>query len=225
MSTFFIDYDTKPSVESRVRRGLTAQHNPNPFLFISVMTSTSVENDLRKERILAIAMGEGIKGATIALLVGAGATAFASYRSKKFNRFMSVSAKASIPVMSALGMFGYRYEITASNCQRFPERYGLADELLKQGKVTQIPIHHRTMNYIYDNPFQMVAGMGVPFAATVLRENMKLTHLTFSQKIMHSRVYAQIGVITILMTTMLFREYMRKRGRFPEPDDETKEVN
>jgi len=42
---------------------------------------------------------------------------------------------------------------------------------------------------------------------------------------MHSRVYAQAGVLTILLVTMGFREYMDRRGRFPEPkgDDEQEE--
>lgn len=36
---------------------------------------------------------------------------------------------------------------------------------------------------------------------------------------MQSRVYAQAGVITILLTTMIFREYMDSHGRFPEPGE------
>ena len=54
-----------------------------------------------------------------------------------------------------------------------------------------MPVHHRVLNAIYDNPFVMVAGMGFPFAGYVLKENLKQTHLTLSQKIMHSRVIAQ----------------------------------
>lgn len=54
-----------------------------------------------------------------------------------------------------------------------------------------MPVHHRVLNAIYDNPFGLVAGLGVPFAGYILVENMKLTHLTLSQKVMHSRVFAQ----------------------------------
>ena len=69
------------------------------------------------------------------------------------------------------------------------------------GKVTisNMPVHHRILNAIYDNPFVMVAGMGFPFAGYVLKENLKLTHLTLSQKIMHSRVIAQGINSTLLM--------------------------
>ena len=73
-----------------------------------------------------------------------------------------------------------------------------------------MPIHHKFLNAVYDRPFYLVAALGVPFVGYVLKENMKLTHLTFSQKIMHSRVMGQMGVISILLTTMAFKEYMDK---------------
>jgi hypothetical protein len=34
---------------------------------------------------------------------------------------------------------------------------------------------------------------------------------------MHSRVFAQAGVLSILLTTMAFREYMDRNGRYQEP--------
>jgi hypothetical protein len=46
---------------------------------------------------------------------------------------------------------------------------------------------------------------------------MQYSHLKFSQRVMHTRVFAQAGIITIAMSTMAFREYMDRRGRFPEP--------
>ena len=41
---------------------------------------------------------------------------------------------------------------------------------------------------------------------------------------MHVCIYFYLneigGILMILMTTMAFREYMNKRGRFPEPNDD-----
>jgi hypothetical protein len=84
-------------------------------------------------------------------------------------------------------------------------------------KVSSMPIHHRVMNALYDNPFTTIIAMSTPLAATIFYEQSKLTHLTISQRVMASRVYAQAGVIVILLSTMGFREYMDKHGRFPEP--------
>lgn len=39
---------------------------------------------------------------------------------------------------------------------------------------------------------------------------------------MQTRVYAQGGILLLLLSTMAFRDYMDKRGRFPEPGEEVK---
>lgn len=72
---------------------------------------------------------------------------------------------------------------------------------------------------IYDHPFVLIFITGLPIVATILSSQMKHTHLTLSQKIMHSRVYAQGGILTVALSTMAFRDYMDKNGRFPEPTD------
>ena len=82
-----------------------------------------------------------------------------------------------------------------------------------------MPAHHRVMNMIYDHPFVLIFITGLPIVGTILSSQMKHTHLTLSQKIMHSRVYAQGGILAVAVTTMAFRDYMDKNGRFPEPND------
>jgi hypothetical protein len=79
-----------------------------------------------------------------------------------------------------------------------------------------IPFHHQVMNTVYDHPWLSIIGTGVPFAAMILNSQLKVKHLTLSQRIMHSRVYAQMGILTIGLSTLAFREYMDKRGRFTE---------
>jgi len=177
------------------------------------------KSELRKERISSIALGESIKwGAAAAAVAGAG-TVLATLRNKNFSRFMSISAKVSLPTMAGLGMFGYRYETVQTEALRFPHRWGL-EEYVEEGIITKMPFHHRAINYLYDHPFYFVSGVGFPFAGYILKQQMKLTHLTLSQKIMHSRVFAQAGVLCILLSTMAFTSYMDKRGRFPEPLEE-----
>lgn len=174
----------------------------------------------KQDRVEAIALGDAITWSVGATLVAGGLTALATLRSKKFSQFMSVSAKTSIPVMAGLGMFAFRYELTQHNVLNYPERYnefGVKNDLTA-GPVSKIPFHHKAMNYLYDHPFYFVSAVGFPFAGAILAQNMKLKHLTFSQKVMHSRVMAQGGVLVILLTTMAFTGWMDRRGRFPEPD-------
>ena len=153
--------------------------------------------------------------------------------------------------MMGMFLFGLQYELTMNHARRFPEKYGLTEKNLKEGKITTMPIHHRALNFLvsillsslsllllliitlsllifhcnpliitinkYDNPFSFILCTGVPFAATIFKQQMQYSHLKFSQRVMHTRVFAQAGIITIAMTTMAFREFMDRRGRFPEP--------
>ena len=180
---------------------------------------TPAERKIRREKVLDIAMIESIKWSIGATIVAGAATALATARSKKFATLMSVSAKASLPVMAGMGTFAIAFEKVQYAAMMHPDKWGL-EEYIPDGKVSTMPFHHRAINYLYDNPFYFVAGMGFPFAGYVLKENMKLTNLTLSQKVMQSRVIAQGGVLVILLTTMAFRGYMDKRGRYPEPSDE-----
>ena len=125
-------------------------------------------------------------------------------------------------VLSQPGLLFYELIVFVSSyflTHRNPESWGLTDEIVEKRKISSLPFHHRIMNSLYDHPFGFIAMTGLPFAGFVLRQQMKLTHLTISQRVMHSRVIAQAGIITLALSTMAFREYMDKRGRFPEPDE------
>jgi hypothetical protein len=103
---------------------------------------------------------------------------------------------------------------------RHPAKYGSPDRIVvddQDRKVTSMPIHHRVINALSEHPFATIIMTGVPFAGVMLYQQSQKTHLTVSQRVMASRVYAQAGVIVILLSTMGFREYMDKHGRFPEP--------
>lgn len=174
---------------------------------------------ITKQRVGDIAMYESLKySVTTAVVVGA-ATVFASYKNKNFNQLMSLSAKMSLPVMASIGVFAYKYETVQYDAIHNPGRWGLEKPAVEKKIVTKMPLHHRAMNYLYDHPFYFVSGLGFPLAGYILKQQMKNPNLSLSQKVMHSRVYAQGGVLAILMTTMAFTAYMDKRGRFPEPGE------
>ena len=169
----------------------------------------------KKERILGAASNAGIMaGLGAAAFVGAGVLAASSF----YPRFRNaqISTKVSLPTMAGMFMFSLKYELTLISMQRQGEDWeDLKPKNLLENRVTNMPYHHRVANLLYDHPFVMISSFGVPFAAYVLNSQLKLKHLTLSQRVMHSRVIAQAGILTVAMTTMAFREYMDKRGRFP----------
>lgn len=169
-----------------------------------------------KERVLSLAVGEGIKYGLIGATTAGVGTYVATIKSDSFRKYMSVSAKSSLPLMAGIFLFVLQYELTIHDANRFPEKWGLSEKNINKGIVVKAPAHHKVMNYLYDHPFSFIAGVGAPFAALILSKQMKLTHLKISQRIMHTRIYAQGGIVSIALMTMAFREYMNNRGRFPD---------
>jgi hypothetical protein len=199
----------------------------------TINTPTRLTEAVRKEKVLKVASYEATKWGVVAGAVATGGVMLANLKSKKFHQFMSVSAKVSLPVMTAIGFWAYKYEMVAFDARLYPERYGIHDtvdgkasyeasQAAEAGRIRKsMPVHHSIANYIFDHPFQFIIALGIPLTASILNAQKYNTHLTFSQKIMHSRVFAQFGVLSILLTTMGFREYMDRHGRFPDPSAET----
>lgn len=175
-------------------------------------------NEERKSAILELAMKDAVKWAAVSTVAAGILTFAATRRFKGFRENTSISIKTAIPVMTGLGMFSFRYETTVNQAQLHPERFGLVEDNSVQF-VSKMPLHHKFINYLYDHPFQLVASLGAPLAATIAFQQRHNHHLSFSQKVMHSRVFAQGGVISILLITMAFREYMDRNGRFLEPGE------
>jgi len=186
---------------------------------------TVQESKLKEERVRNISLSEGIKYGGVGFMISAAATALATVKSPSFSKYMSVSAKSSLPIMTGIFLFTLNYELTQYSCSRFPEKWGLSEKNIKEGRILSMPIHHRIMNGMYDHPFAFIVVTGAPFAGYILNEQMKLKHLKFSQRLMQTRVFAQGGIITILLTTMAFREFMERRGRFPDPNDNIHDDN
>ena len=185
---------------------------------------TTPAREAKKEKILNMASWQATQDGILASTIVGLATLAATYKSKRFDKMTSISAKVSFPVMAGLGVWSYRYESISLDAMKYPEKWGIYEddlkaELAQRKPFSSIPFHHKVLNYVYDHPFQLIAGLGVPLAAGILDSQKHNTHLTISQKIMHSRVFAQAGVITILLVTMGFREYMDKHGRYPEPSE------
>jgi len=131
----------------------------------------------RRERIMAVSMGEAFKwGGGGMALSGAGVVG-ASMKYPNFAKYMQVSAKVSIPIMTGLFLFALNYELSIHKMSTRPDDYGLTDDVIKSGVVTNMPVHHRLGNWLYDHPFAMIAATGTPVAAHIFNTQMKFKHL------------------------------------------------
>ncbi len=186
---------------------------------------SSITAKERDQIVFRISCVEALKYGTAASLAFGAATFIAAKKSRKFDLATSISAKFSFPVMAFLGTFSYVYEVTAYDAQLHPQKYGLERLLKNQFGVeapkvkSTMPIHHQIANSLADHPFHVLGVLGTGLAVGVFRQQNKNPGLPLSQKLMHSRVIVQFGVISMLLVTMGFKEYMDKRGRFVEPSE------
>lgn len=75
-------------------------------------------------------------------------------------------------------------------------------------------IHHQAANFIQNHPFKILAGIGVPSVLYIFRGRTDQKHLQLQSKIMHTRVFGQFAVITMLLSLMGFKSLMDANGKF-----------
>mmetsp|Transcript_20069 Transcript_20069/g.28253 ORF Transcript_20069/g.28253 Transcript_20069/m.28253 type:complete len:215 (-) Transcript_20069:1246-1890(-) len=74
--------------------------------------------------------------------------------------------------------------------------------------------HHKIANFWQENPFKLLAAMGVPTVLYIFHGKSNQRHLQLQSKLMHTRVYGQFAVISMLLTLMGFKTYMDSQGKY-----------
>ncbi len=75
-----------------------------------------------------------------------------------------------------------------------------------------IGFHHKIANFWQENPFKILVGLGAPTVLYIFsgrKENRQL-----QQKLMHTRIFGQFTVISMLLTLMGFKTYMDSMGKY-----------
>lgn len=179
----------------------------------------SMRNEREKDLAIEVAVWDysfqrAVKYTAVAAAASTAGVLLAVAKSPKFKALSTVSIRTSIPAMVTLATFSLTFELTQYFARIAPEEYGIVQASASADKPVRValPFYKRALNHVYDHPFQMIVGMGVPLAGSILYAQMGKSHLSLSQKIMHSRVYAQGGVLTILVVTMGTMNMMKRRG-------------
>jgi hypothetical protein len=85
--------------------------------------------------------------------------------------------------------------------------------------VPQLKLHHIAANYVQENPFKVLASLAVPGVAWIFYGRAGQEHLTFSMKVMQTRVMGQFATISMLLGVMGFKELMDRSGKFITEDE------
>ncbi|CAM9688360.1 unnamed protein product [Hapterophycus canaliculatus] len=118
-----------------------------------------------------------------------------------------------------------------------PHAYGLVDnteaDVGRKSKLLprqELNVAQKAANWCYVNPFKMIGkwlGMGVPAVGGILYSMRNEGNLKLSQKLIHTRVYGQMTVVSMVVCMMTFQQLMKRNGGLfvvPEAEEELEEV-
>lgn len=80
-------------------------------------------------------------------------------------------------------------------------------------------VHHKIANFWQENPFKILAAIGAPTVLYIFKGREGQQHLQTQMKVMHTRVFGQFAIISMLLALMGFKEYMDRTGKFITEDD------
>ncbi|CAM9211418.1 unnamed protein product [Discosporangium mesarthrocarpum] len=138
---------------------------------------------------------------------------------RRFRRSTNVSAKVALAVSPFFLFSMLITEQTMHRANLNPQAYGIGlqkDATLDTGTASkrggQLLWYHKVANHLYEHPYRMLAYMGIPAVGGIAWSLRNEGHLKFSQKVMHTRVYGQMTILSMLITMMIFRESMTQNG-------------
>lgn len=169
-----------------------------------------------QKEVMNISLMRGTLAAAATAAVSAAVSAIANKRSHFYQTKMAPSARLGIPLMASMFVGSVVMELTMVDAHRNPGEWGIQGITSEKATRRSIPIHHWLVNRVYDSPFYFVGLLGTPLAGHILYTRMKQPHLTISQAALQSRVMAQGGVLSIVLSVMAARYYVEKNGRFDE---------
>ncbi|CAM9685035.1 unnamed protein product [Ectocarpus sp. 6 AP-2014] len=193
----------------------------------------------KRRRVLRLAQEEGMKAGGLAGLLSCAGVVAANKFSPWFRKSTSVSAKTALAVSPFFLFYLLRTELVMHGANHDPHAYGIVDDIVgsdgttRKSKILQprkeLNAAQQLANWCYVNPFKMVVGMGVPAVGGILYSMRNEGNLKLSQKLIHTRVYGQMTVVSMAVAMMAFQETMRRRGGLfvvteAEEEEEEEEV-
>jgi hypothetical protein len=170
----------------------------------------------RKAMVTKISIQQGAFAATQVAAVWLPAITYLSYGkarpAKFFQTGLNASAKTAFTIMPIVMGFGLVSEQVASRLAN-PQAF---EAELSHGRVSSLSVPKRLANFFLDSPMKALIMIGVPGVLGIFLAKGGQSELSFSQRIMHTRVMGQFSVLAVLVGTMGFHDYMTKRGRFLE---------
>jgi hypothetical protein len=169
-----------------------------------------------QSEIMNMSLKRGIIGFATTMAASGVASVFAYKHSHFYQTKMAPSARLGIPLMASMFIGSVIMEVTMMDAHRNPGDYGIQGIRTDKAEHKSLPPHQWLVNRIADKPFYFVTLMGAPLAGNIIYTRMHQPHLSISQALLQSRVMAQGGILSIVLTVMAAKFYVDKNGKFEE---------
>ena len=182
---------------------------------------TTQEDDTRRDALMDMAIWYGVKIGVTTLGISSAATYVINKRSNWFRSYGSINGKVSIPIIISMFVTSVVTELAIHDTRMNPEKWDGGKVFNDTKVITAKPVDASRLNFgkqlllkIYDYPLVFAGTLSVPVAGNILATRFAKSHLSFSQALMQTRVFAQFGVISILLSTVSVRAFVEANHHF-----------
>mmetsp|Transcript_14685 Transcript_14685/g.16646 ORF Transcript_14685/g.16646 Transcript_14685/m.16646 type:complete len:188 (-) Transcript_14685:1026-1589(-) len=179
----------------------------------SITDAMNLSPEERKKNVTKISLTTGLEAAFKIGIVSIPTALVLTKYWKPFTRNLGVSGRTAVAIIPPLFAFGLVSEQVASRLAS-PEAY--ASHVAQQKETKRIAIHHQIANYAYNYPIKTLVGLSIPMVGGIFAYKGTSSHLNTTQRVLHTRVLGQASVLSLLVGTMLFHDYMDRHGPYTE---------
>ena len=152
-----------------------------------------MNTERKGDQVKWIAAKNGLTASALTCAVSSSAVYLLVKRYPKFAQATGASGRVASALLPALFMGVVSAERTAGiyaneAAYRSPENT----------KNLDTPIFTRAKELVIEHPVYLVGALGLPAIGSIFYMNSRLGHLSFSQKMMHTRVYGQFSVLALI---------------------------
>lgn len=171
----------------------------------------------RRDTIADYSVNKGLKAGAVTFALCLPSVLVANRVSPTFRTRLNASAKTLLTLMPSMAVFSYVGEINLARGKKHPERFLEAIEAEKHPQVrirSNLKWWQQAANHVYDHPYKSLMAVSTPLVASIFAAQHANKAITVSQQVMTTRIYSQASVVVLLLSAMLFHDFMQEHGRF-----------
>jgi len=176
-------------------------------------TPSSWTAEERKKHVSEIATRTGLSALSKTAAISVPTVLLLNKFHQPFKR-LSASAKTALAISPPVLVFAFVSDHATARLAN-PDGFSEYHDEESMKSMVNLPVYKQAANYFYFNPFKTIFFTSVPVIAGIFLTR-DAVNLKLSQRLMHTRVMGQASVLAILASTMMFHDWMARRGPFTE---------